>query len=180
MKNLFTLTLVFFAFIANAQTKTFPIDTASKKITYAEVIQINGATKDELYKRSKNLGIAGTKIVKDDAAQGLYVYKGSFKVSYPSPQVALTHTGTVEYEVTLACKDGRYKYMITNFVHSGERASGGKLEGNLPECGKYTLTPSGWATIKKKTMEEMDRFINNLKAGMGGNDPNAPKVGNDW
>jgi hypothetical protein len=180
MKNLFALTLVLFALIAKAQTKTFPIDTATKKITYAEVIQVNGATKDELYKRSKNLGIAGTKTVRDDPAQGIYTYKGSMKVSYPSPQVALTHTGIVEYEVTIASKDGRYKYMITNFVHSGERASGGKLEGNLPECGKYTLTMAGWSAIKKQTMEQMDKFINNLKAGMGGNDPNAPKVGNDW
>ncbi len=180
MKNLFTLALVVFAFMAKAQTKTFPIDTATKKITYSEVVQITGATKDELYKRSKNLGVSGSGTQKDDAAQGLYVYKGSFSVSYPSPQMALTHTGTVEYTVTIASKDGRYKYIITNFVHSGPRASGGKLESKEPECGKYTLTMAGWGAIKKQTMEQMDKFILNLKAGLGGSDPNAPKIGNDW
>lgn len=180
MKNLFALALVVVALTANAQTKTFPIDTATKKIAYSEVIQLNGVTKDELFKRSKNLGISGAGTQKEDAAQGLYVYKGSFSVSYPSPQMALTHTGTVEYTVTIASKDGRYKYIISNFVHSGPRASGGKLESKEPECGKYTLTMAGWGAIKKQTMEYMDKFIPNLKAGLAGNDPNAPKIGTDW
>jgi hypothetical protein len=180
MKKLFTFALIVFAFAAKAQTKTFPIDTATKKITYSEVIQLDGTTKDELYKRSKNLGIAGNGTQKDDAAQGLYVYKGSFKVSYPAPQFGMTHTGKVEYLVTIASKDGRYKYIITNFVHVKDGAAGGKLEGTLPECGKYLLTPTGWATIKKQTMEQMDKFTKALKANMAGVSPDAPKVGDNW
>ncbi len=181
MKKIYTIALfTIFAFAAKAQTKVFPIDTATKKITYAEVIQIEGATKEVLYKRSKNLGIAGAGTQKDDAAQGLYTYKGSFKVTYPSPQYGLSHTGTVEYLVTVASKDGRYKYIITNFLHLKEGANGGKLEGTLPECGKYTLTQAGWGSIKKQTMEQMDKFIRNLKIGMGGDDVNSPKIGTDW
>jgi hypothetical protein len=180
MKKLLTIALVISAFIANAQTKTFPIDTATKKITYSEVIQINGATKDLLYKRAKNLGVSGAGVQTDDPTQGLYVYKGSFNVSYPAPQPGLQHTGKVEYLVTLACKDGRYKYIITNFVHSGDKANGGKLEGTYPECGKLLLIPAGWSAIKKQTMEQMDKFVVRLKASMEGADPNAPKVGTDW
>ncbi len=180
MKKLLTISLVLFAFVANAQTKPFPIDTATKKITYSEVIQINGATKDDLYKRAKNLGVSGAGVVKDDAAQGLYVYKGSFNVTYNAPQPGLQHTGKVEYLVTLACKDGRYKYIITNFVHSGEKASGGKLEGLYPECGKLLLIQSGWLMIKKQTMEQTEKLIARLKASMEGGDPNSPKVGTDW
>ncbi len=180
MKKLLTLLLIVFAFAAKAQTKTFPIDTATKKITYSEVISIAGATQADLYKRSKNLGVAGTGIQKDDAAQGLYVYKGSFSVTYPAPQVAMKHTGTVDYIVTIACKDGRYKYMITNFVHMKTGANGGKLEGSQPECGKAMLTLAGWGSIKAQTMAYMDTFILNLKTGMGGNDVSVPKVGNNW
>ena len=180
MKKLFTIALAVFALTANAQTKTFPIDTTTKKITYSEVIQVNGATQNDLYKRAKNLGISGAGIQKDDPTAGMYIYKGSFNVSYPAPQPGLQHTGKVEYIVTLACKDGRYKYFVTNFVHSGDKASGGKLEGTYPECGKLLLTPSGWGTIKKQTMEYMDKFIPRLKDAMSGADPNAPKVGNDW
>ncbi len=180
MKKLFTLVLVIFALAANAQTKTFPIDSTTKKITYSEVIQVNGASKEDLYKRAKNLGVSGNGVQKDDPAEGLYVYKGSFNVSYPAPQPGLQHSGKVEYLVTVACKDGRYKYIVTNFVHSGDKASGGKLEGAIPECGKLILTPAGWGVIKKQTMEQTDKFIARLKAAMEGTDPNAPKVGTDW
>lgn len=180
MKKLLTIALVLLAFIANAQTKPFPIDTATKKITYSEVIQVNGATKDQLYQRAKNLGVSGKGVQTDNPAQGLYVYKGSFNVTYPAPQPGLKHSGKVDYLVTLACKDGRYKYIITNFVHSGEKASGGKLEGAQPECGKLLLIASGWTAIKTQTSEYMDKFVARLKASMEGTDPNAPKVGTDW
>jgi len=175
----FALFVISFGFV-NAQTKTFPIDTTTKKITYSEVKQIDGATKDVLFKRAKNLGVSGAGVQKEDAAQGLYIYKGSFNVSYPAPQPGLQHTGKVDYQVTIACKDGRYKYIITNFVHSGDKASGGKLEGNMPECGKLLLIPAGWGSIKKTTMEQMDKFIQNLTTAMEGADVNAPKIGTDW
>ena len=177
MKKLFTLALIVFAFAAKAQTQTFPIDTATKKIAYSEVIQLNGVTKDELYKRAKNLGIAGNGTQKDDPAQGIYVYKGSISVTYPAPQYGMKHTGKVEFLVTIACKDGRYKYIITNFEHIREGASGGKLEGSVPQCGKTMLTLAGWGVIKKQTMEYMDKFTKALKANMAGASVDAPKIG---
>lgn len=181
MKNLWSLTLLMLVSYAGfAQTQLFPIDTTTKKITYAEVVTIDGATKDDLFKRAKNLGIAGKGTQKEDATQGLYVYKGYLNVSYPAPQPGLQHTGKVEYLVTIACKDGRYKYIITNFIHSGEKASGGKLEGSQPECGKLILSLAGWSTLKRSTSEQMNKFIINLKAAMEGTDPNAPKIGSDW
>jgi hypothetical protein len=165
---------------ANAQTKTFPIDSTTKKITYTNVVNLDGTTKDVLYKRAKNLGIAGAGTQKDDPTQGVYIYKGSFNVSYRAPQPGLQHTGKVDYQVTLACKDGRYKYIITNFIHSGDKGSGGKLEGSQPECGKLLLVLPAWSDIRNQTMAQMDKFIASLIAGMEGQDPNAPKIGSDW
>lgn len=183
MKKLLTLTTFFLLTLVvqvQAQTKTFPIDSTTKKITYSKVVEVEGATKDVLYKRAKNLGIAGNSIQKDDPAQGIYIYKGTFNVSYRGPQVGLQHKGTVDYQVTIACKDGRYKYIITNFTHASEKGNGGKLEGNLPECGKLILVPSAWGEIKTQTMAQMDKFIDSLLNGMAGTDPNAPKIGSDW
>jgi hypothetical protein len=180
MKKLMPLMLLLISFVAQAQTQSFPIDSTTKRITYSEVIQVEGASQADLYKRSKNLGIAGKGTKKDDPAQGLYVYKGSFKVSYPAPQPGLQHHGIVEYEVTLASKDGRYKYIVTNLVHSGDKASGGKLEGAQPECGKHILTLAGWSAIKKQSLEHLDKLIQNIKIGMAGADVNAPKIGDNW
>ncbi len=175
-----TFILVAIAFFANAQTKTFPIDSTTKKITYSGVITLDGVSKDILYKRAKNLGISGAGTQKDDPAQGVYIYKGSFSVSYRGPQVGLQHKGSVEYQVTIACKDGRYKYIVTNFTHSSDKGNGGKLEGSQPECGKLLLVLPAWGDIKNQTMEQMSKFIGNLTSGMEGADPNAPKIGSDW
>ncbi|MCS6824090.1 MAG: DUF4468 domain-containing protein [Cytophagaceae bacterium] len=180
MKKLFNLCLLFvWCNIALAQTKTFPIDETTQKITYTEVVNVEGVSKDELYARAKNLGILGNNIVKDNPAEGIYVYKGQINVTYPAPQLGQAHSGVVNYLVTIACKDGRYKYTITDFTHYSDKASGGKLEGALPECGKYTLKPEGWSSIKKQTMEYMDKFIVALKEKM--NKP-AVKTGSkdDW
>lgn len=163
-----------------AQTKTFPIDSASKKITFTEKIELAGTSKDELYKRAKNLGVLGNNTVKDDPANGTYTYKGQFKVSYPAPQVGMQHTGVVDYKVTIQVKDGKYRYIITDFVHSSEKANGGKLESNLPECGKYTLTMAGWGSIKRSVMEQTDKFIAGLKSRMAGGDGTSMPPGNDW
>ena len=162
-----------------AQGQTLPVDTATKKISFTEKIELAGLSKDELYKRAKNLGIAGKNTVKDDLANGTYQYKGQFKVSYPAPQPGLQHTGVVDFVVTIQVKDGRYRYVITDFVHSSDKANGGKLEGNLPECGKHTLTLAGWGTIKKSVKEQTDKLIANIKAKMAGTE-NTATPGNDW
>ncbi|MCU0428656.1 MAG: DUF4468 domain-containing protein [Cytophagaceae bacterium] len=179
MKIVFvSLALLLSTWMASAQTKTFPIDTATKRITFQEKIELPGKTKDELYQLAKNLGISGKNTVKDDAANGTYQYKGQFKVSYPAPQPGIQHSGVVDFLVTIQVKDGKYRYTITNFVHSGDKASGGKLEGTLPECGKHTLTLAGWGTIKRSVMDQTDKLIESIKNKMA--NVAAPTPGNDW
>lgn len=179
-KKIAFICLALWGLQSNAQTVTPPIDSVTKKITFTEVIKVDGVSKDELYKRAKNLGIAGDNIKTDDAANGTYTYKGSMVVSYPAPQPGLAHTGNVAYEVTLICKDGRYKYIITGFTHTSPKANGGKLEGKEPECGKYTLTLAGWAAIKKSTWAQTDKLIANIKLKMQNPAANTGGGPSDW
>jgi hypothetical protein len=179
MKKILCLfTVILLALGTQAQTTTFPIDETTKKITYSEVVPLEGVSKSEIFERSKNLGISGKNTIKEDANEGVYVYKGQINVKYPAPQVGNFHTGVVSYVVTIGSKDGKYKYVITDFVHTSDKANGGKLDGSLPECGKYTLTLAGWGTIKKQTMEEMDKFIAGLKSKMSGGKTGT--LGKDW
>lgn len=182
MKKIYALVATVFALSsAFAQTPSvLPIDEETKKVTFAEVVTVEGVTKDELYARAKNLGVLGNNTKTDNPAEGIYVYKGQIKVNYPAPQPGLQHNGVVDYLVTIACKDGRYKYTITDFKHSGEKASGGKLEGTLPECGKYTLTLTAWGSIKKQTKDQMDKFIEALKAKMAVKASTGGNKANDW
>lgn len=156
-----------------------PVDSLTKKVTFSETVTVTGATKDVLYTRAKNLNMLRENVKADNKAEGTYSYKGQFKVNYPAPQVGMQHSGFVDYVVTVFVKDGKYKYTITNFVHTSDKGNGGKLEGKLPECNKYVLTAAGWGTIKKQTREKMDTLIKNIKGSM---DPvgDVPKNTGDW
>lgn len=171
-------------FNAMAQTPaaTLPApDATTQKIQYTEVVDVTGTAKADLYKRAKQLGILGANIKVDNPTEGIYSYKGQFQVKYHAPQPGLYHTGVVDYVVTVYCKDGKYKYVITDFVHSSTKGNGGKLEGALPECGKYVLSPSGWADIKKSVAEQSETLVRNLKLKMANpSGTGVPASGNDW
>ncbi|WMJ75219.1 DUF4468 domain-containing protein [Cytophagaceae bacterium ABcell3] len=155
-----------------------PIDEETGKVMFSEVVPVDNNNQKDLFTKARNVGSSKKEdILKDDEAEGIFKTKGKFGVKYPSPMRGMMHDGTVSYTLSIMVKDGRYKYEITDFEHSSPKASGGKLESKLPECGKYTLTESGWSTIKKETKKEVEGIIENLKAAMA-KAPAADK--DDW
>ncbi len=160
------LILLLAAFISANAYAQFPVDSTTKKITYTEVVTVTGASKADLYARAKSLNGIQSSTLKDDKANGIYSYKGSFGVKYPAPQVGMAHTGTVSYVVTVVSKDGKYKYTVTDLTHASDKGNGGALEGALPACGKYTLTLSGWNNIKKQSQEKMNELVKAIKSAM--------------
>ncbi len=158
-----------------------PIDAETKKITYTEVVQVDGAKKDDLYLKVKNWALAnGFKQLTDSKAEGKFVAKGHFGVQYPSPMRGMNHSGTVNYLFSISVKDGKYKYELVDFVHESPKGNGGKLENELPQCGKYTLVPAGWSTIKTKSAESAQATVNSLKQELAGAPAAAEKKSEDW
>jgi hypothetical protein len=178
MKKYIILLLCSF-FYSTSFSQELPVDTTTKKITFSEVIPVAGANKDQLYSRAKNLNMLRENVKVDNKTEGTYSYKGQIKVTYPAPQVGMNHTGFVNYVVTMFVKDGKYKYTITDFVHTSDKGNGGTLEGKLPECNKYVLTVAGWNAIKKQTNDNMQILIKNIKINMN---PvgDVPKNTGDW
>ena len=158
-----------------------PVDPETKKITYTEVVQVDGALKDDLYLKAKNWALSnGFKQVSDSKADGKFVAKGQFGVQYPSPMKGMNHSGTVTYLFTISVKDGKYKYELVDFVHESPKGNGGKLENDIPQCGKYTLVPSGWSTIKSKSAESAQATINSLKQELANAPAAVEKKSEDW
>lgn len=156
-----------------------PVDSLTKKVTFSEAVVVQGATKDVLFTRAKNLNMIRENVKADNKAEGTYSYKGKINVNYPAPQPGLKHAGTVSYVVTIFVKDGKYKYIISDFVHESDKGNGGKLEGKLPECNKYVLSPAGWAEIKRQTKTSMEKLINSIKLNMNPVSE-VPKNTGDW
>jgi hypothetical protein len=182
MKNslLLFISLMIFSLHSKAQTE-FPIDGESKKITYSEVVQEEGSSKDDLFVRAKYWAGSSNlfKLIDANKEEGKVVVKGQFPVKYPAPMKGHFHDGFVNYRVMISVKDGKYKYTFTDIEHSSDRGNGGKLENTTPECGKYTLIPAGWGTIKNQAKEEMPKIVQAFKDAMD-KPQAAPKNQDDW
>jgi hypothetical protein len=106
------------------QAPKMPIDEATQLITYTDVVEEPGMNKDTLYARSlrwcktffKNPVDA---IKKTDPEARIIETAYRFKIQKPEANskktpVPLVDAGVVNYKLKIMCKDGKFKYEITN------------------------------------------------------------------
>ncbi|MDO7885316.1 DUF4468 domain-containing protein [Hymenobacter cheonanensis] len=169
-KQLFVSSLLALSYAAQAQTTPagpLPVSAETHHITYTGVVEVPGATKDELYTRAtewfaKTYNNANSVLQMQDRAAGQLVGKPvlattvrSLGSNYPA--------GIVKYTISLYLKDGKYKYEITDFVHDAtgsKLCSAGPLENEKTGC--MSLTKGQWTEIKSQT----DRAMQGLVASM--------------
>jgi hypothetical protein len=109
---------------AQNPTPNMPVDEVTKLITYSEVVEAKGLSKDTIYNRTyrwfqsfyKNPAQAIKLADKENQTiEGGY----RFTVKRPDPAAKkdpkpMVDGGMVNYKMKIMCKDGRYKYEITN------------------------------------------------------------------
>jgi len=141
MKNfLFSISFLFI-FISNAftqkETPNLPFDKTTNKITYSEVILVDSlTTKQELFSRAREWFAktykSSTNVIQmEDKESGKIVGKALMQV-YHKQFGMIGESGYINYTISLYLKDGKYKYEITNFYHSGQFTSAG---GRIPDYG---------------------------------------------
>jgi hypothetical protein len=159
-----------------------PLDPDTKKITFSAVVNVGSTQKSELAKRAQDWGAKTKYLVPKAQAPGQYKCKGTLMVQYPSIAPGKTDKGTVTFFTTLYLKDGKYKYVMTDFVHQDllGRGDGGKLENETPECGKFIMSTTSWNKIKDQTQSEMEKVIAGLKADMEKKPAPVKKKPNDF
>jgi hypothetical protein len=144
------------------------------KIEYTAVVQIDTAKAATLFSNAKLFIADAFKSAKDvtqldDANAKTVMAKGLMPVSVKSLGSNWDY-GYVRFQLTIQCKDGRYKYSFTDFVHEdkpGQRhADGGPLENEKPGCGTMQLSKKYWENIKKETDETTKAMIEDLKKHM--------------
>ena len=163
-----------------AMAQDLPIDAETQKISFSEVVTVDGVSKDELFKRAAEWSKKYVKVL-DNKADGKYTSKAIIKSKYPAPMKGYFHEGELNGTVSIACKEGKYRYEITDLTHTSTRGNGGKLENKIPECGKYTLTLEGWAAIRNQAKTEFPKVVESLKAAMTKAAPVATgKSKEDW
>ncbi|MFL5729657.1 MAG: DUF4468 domain-containing protein [Cytophagaceae bacterium] len=165
MKTIYLFLISLISLNTYGQTP-MPYDSVSKKFIYTEVVELPQYKKDQLYMKAKDLNQLGKGVKIDNKAEGVYSYSGDLAVTYPGPVKGKNDNGNVSYILTIACKDGKYKITITDFVHTGKNGSGGELELKEPKCTKNALSLNSWASIKTQTNDKIRQLIKNIKTYM--------------
>ncbi len=175
---LFTLLIVAVSYFSQAQSLTLDEDTKKQSIVEVVTVKVPKAT---LLSRAKKWATTNklTPVAKHEASD--YVGKGILTLVYPSNTPGKTDIGEISYTVTISCKEGKYRYEFTDFVHAGTKGkgSGGEFERKEPACQKTMLTMASWAKIHADTEAQIKELIEKLKNDMAGVVPKAPKK-KDW
>ena len=167
------------SFFSKAQEASLPIDETTKLISYNEVVTVNNSTsKDELFSRAKScfaylFKSSKSVIQNEDKDSGIIIGKGNIK-AYAKALGIDFEGGFVNFTITIACKDGRYKYVITNFFHEGtgsKMPSGGNLENEIVR----TWTNRQWKTMKSQTDTEIKNLASLIKSEMSKPTPQNDK-----
>ena len=180
MKKIVTFIIAsVFSFTLSAQKKTavepidLPVDSITNLITYEEVIEVKGLKADALYKRTldwfKTYYKNPTEVIREnDAEKFKIVGKPRFKIYNPADKSGLkTDAGLVQYTITVAAKDGRFKFEITQYNWK---------QVSYYACERWMDTKSQtYATVYSDYLKQLDQYtqelITNLKNTMQNEKP---------
>ena len=181
MKRIGLLFLGMFMFFAGSAQNELPIDEKTGKVTFTEVVDASGLMAKQIFDITKAWGDTKGFTVLEETDGGKIKFNASIKVYYPAPKSGPTEEGVVNFSFFVGCKDGKYRYILTDYVHTGKKRStnGGKIEASKPACGMTTMSSRGWVTIKNESKKKTDKLLNDLKRVIK-EDQNDPEKNDDW
>lgn len=90
--------------------------------------------------------------------------------------------GIIKFSLRIYCKDGRYKYIITDLTHEkvGNDVAASCSVGPLEKPKEFMcMWNKGWISVKMHANEDIKIIINDLEKTMSGNSKSGTKD-NDW
>ena len=148
-----------------AQPVSLPVDSITKLITYEGVTEAPGLKEDVLYKRFLSWFHTFYKnpaevIRENDSLKFKITGKPRIRISNPPDKTGTkTDAGLVQYTITVAAKEGRFKYEITAFNWK---------QTSYYACERWMDTKSQtYATVYPEYLKQVDAYtielIKNLK-----------------
>lgn len=161
---------------ANDTQPALPTDPETHLVDYSGVVEVPGATQDQLYTRAfdwiakTHAATASTAL--QDKDKGRITVQGTTHPHYRGNEF-----GSVTHTFSIYVKDGKYKYDFTNFRHDyvvagqhGGDASLGPFENEEP---KKMVMMAGlmhrvWNSIRNETDVQVKEMIASLETAMSG------------
>lgn len=162
-----TIFLFFIPATIFSQVIELPTNEQTGKVVYEGVVEVDSVFAGQLYSRAKlwlaNAFVKSKNVIDlDDPSGNTIIAKGNAPVIIMG-NFGKESGGYISFKLSLFFKDGRYKYILTDFdhVYDGGKAgfgSGGDIENEKPACGTFYLTMKNWTRIKDQT----DKIANGL------------------
>lgn len=162
--------------------QVMPLDNRTGLITYTGVAEISGKPAGELYERGrewlvKTFSSSAIVFEVDNPAEGKISVKASIVYIYSN---TLTHPpgGMINFTFSMFFKDGKYKYTISDFVHTGAGSipGVGPLEQVEPpkkdRIHEIWVFNNNWNKLKRYTDSKMKDLTETLRKSMAGSSKN--------
>ena len=145
-----------------------PIDEVTNLITYTDVVEEPGMNKDTLYNRAlrwyKTFFKNPVEAIKKTDAEARTINGGyRFKIQRPEPgskktPAPMVEAGTVNYKINVMCKDGKFKYEVTNI--SWQQTSYYPIERWMDtKAGNYDPNYANYLAQTDKFIKEMVKSL---------------------
>lgn len=151
-------------------TDLLPIDSETKQFTYQGIKEVANVSKSDLFSRAfewvaQSYNSAQNVVQMQDKEAGKIIIKALHSVSSKGYDA-----GTVSYTLSIYIKDGRYKYVLTDFIHKApilnkEIFSGGALENTQPKVALFK-SARVWADVRRSTALRSRILVRNLESAM--------------
>lgn len=99
-------------------------------------------------------------ILLDDPDNHILLGRGVMRYSSKIFVGGTGRQGWIMYDIKIMCKDGKYKYDFTNFVHTGKGYNLGLIT-NEKYLSTFTGSAAGGEKYKTKVTNELREFIKN-------------------
>lgn len=163
-----------------------PTDEATGKYTFMDKVMAEKLKAKEIVevvtKYGKDETNATGKEQKWEIAEteaDMVKFNAKMTVSYPGTKGGTNLEGTISFTVRVDAKDGKYRYIITDFEHSEAHGSGGKLELVSAECGTSRMAPASWKKIKGLVTTQTNAIVEDIKRIVREYE-NDPARNDDW
>ena len=177
MRFVFLILLLFYfttTTFAQREDRYFfwPVDEATQKIIFREVVYATGVSAADLYKSAKIFAYnnfraeKGQYIIENDTIKTVLA-KGIHHVDVP--ELGDRGKGFITFEITVRSVDNSYKYSITNLEHfsSVEKGViGGPLENDKPISNGMLFPRRYWEQLREKCYYYTEMLIEQLKESM--------------
>lgn len=163
-----------------ADADPLPLDATTHLISYQGVVQVPGISQAELYRRARAwveqaYPQQNATVTHDDPATGELRLQGAQLVQVYQEFAGVprgSYAGVVRHTLVIYVKDGRYKYVLTDFTHDAKGVpdlrSGGPLEQKRASLFGYGGLGSfqAWSELKTDALRSARALVASLELAM--------------